>query len=332
MKLSQLPNALRIAHTAGRSVYIKGAPGIGKTSAVRQFADMTGMPLIHIHAPLVDLLDIKGVISTAGDSAKFLPLNIWPKSTDAPVVILIDELAQAVAAIQNAFSQLLIDHQMGDIKLPAGSMVIATGNRREDKAATHNMPSHVINRLLHISLDYSVDDFVAWAAVNELVGEVISFIKYRPNLLHTFDAKDAQRTYASPRSWEYASDLLKAMSDLHDESSLLEILSGVVGEGEASEFVAYRGLYHSLQDPREVLRDPKKASVPKKESEMYAISTSIALIVDRDTRENFYIYLDRLPIEFAVMSLKTAKARWVDVLEGDGWKKFGAKHASLLIG
>ena len=332
MRLSQLPQALKLAHTAGRSVFIKGAPGIGKTSAVRQYADEKGMKLVSIHAPLVDLLDLKGVISTDGESAKFLPVSIWPKSTDAPVVVLIDELAQCVPAIQNAFSQLLIDHKMGDIQLPAGSMVIATGNRREDKAATHTMPSHVVNRLIHINLDNSLDDFIAWAVQNDIEHEIIAFLQYRPALLHTFDPKDTQRAYASNRSWEYASDLLKSMRMFNDESIMLEVLSGAIGDGEAAEFVAYRSMYHSLQDPKEVLKEPKKAKVPKKESELYALVTALAMHVDESTRENFYLFLDRITVEFAVLALKTVKPRWIGCFEGNGWKAFSSKHAAMLVG
>lgn len=120
MKISQIPSLLETAHKAGISVFLKGAPGTAKTAAVRQYANKTKLRLVHIHAPLTDALDIRGLPVVDNGEAKFQPLNIWPGEKDAPVVVLIDELPQCVPAIQNAYSQLLIDMQLGDVKLPKG--------------------------------------------------------------------------------------------------------------------------------------------------------------------------------------------------------------------
>jgi len=71
---------------------IWGPPGIGKTTIVEQYAESVGMPLVYADAPLMDLLDLKGALSVKDNEAKFLPLTLWPKQTDDPVVVLIDEL------------------------------------------------------------------------------------------------------------------------------------------------------------------------------------------------------------------------------------------------
>lgn len=332
MKNSNLQRALLTAHLAGLSVFVKSRPGSSKTAQVRQYADSIGMRLINVHIPLVDLLDIKGVISTDNDTAKFLPLAMWPKEADEPVVILLDELPQAVPAIQNAFSQLLIDKVLGDIKLPKGSIVIATGNRREDKAATHNVPAHVVNRVVHIDLDYAADDFVAWGMNGETQDRFVSvqhkdalinglrpapinpailaFVQFRPSLIHTFDSKDTQSPYASPRSYEQLSKLLDAMSALDTHDLRYDLTKGVVGEGVAAEFISYMKLHADLPAPSFILDNLDTFKMPSEPSSLYAICTGVASIVCPENLDKFYKFVSLLQVEFAILTLKNAKAKW----------------------
>ena len=303
MKLSEIPSALQTARDAGLSVYIKGPPGNGKTAIVRQFADANNMELIHIHAPLTDLLDIKGVISTKEDKAQFLPLSIWPEETDDPVVVLIDELPQCVPAIQNAFSQLLIDKQMGDIRLPENSIVIATGNRREDKAATNNMPSHVTNRVLHIEVDRNSEDFFTYATRNRFDPSITAFLRFKPDCVYTFDARNTQDPYATYRSWEFVDKVLKSGPN---EGLLPEILRGLIGEA-AREFTAYRRLCADLPDIPHLLRHPDQFVVPSNPGLLYAIATALAANVNKDTIASFFELIHQLPTEFSVLSVRDAR-------------------------
>ena len=305
MKISQIPAALDTALSAELSVLLKSGPGTAKTASVRQFAAKKKMKLIHIHAPLVDLLDLKGVISTQGDEAKFLPFNTWPKASDDPVVILIDELPQCVPAIQNAFSQLLIDKKMGDITLPKGSLVVATGNRREDKAATHNIPSHVISRVMHIEVDRSNDDFFEWGMKNGVSAEVIAFGHWKPDAIYNFDPKNSQEPYGCYRTWEYVSNILKSKPPTE---LLGEMIAGVVGKGISAEFMAYRRLFSQLPDPQQILTNPHATTIPTDPGTLYAISTSIAHYVTKDNADNFFSFISRLPTEYAVMCVKMTKA------------------------
>ncbi|HIE84085.1 MAG TPA: AAA family ATPase, partial [Dehalococcoidia bacterium] len=187
MKSTDLFDALDTALKAGLSAFIKGPAGGGKTTMVRAYGKRKKMNVVHCHAPLMDLLDVKGCISTAEDYAKFLPLEMWPKEGDGPSLIIIDEFPQCVTAIQNAFSQLLIESIMGDVRLPKGSMVIATGNRKQDKAAANNIPAHIINRTLHINLDEDRDGWFDWASKTGVHPHVLAFIKFKPDALFTFD-------------------------------------------------------------------------------------------------------------------------------------------------
>jgi len=328
MRISQIKDALKIAHKAGLSVFLKGSPGTAKTALVRQFAEESKMELISIHAPLTDLLDIKGVISTSGNEAKFLPLAMWPKHTDDPVIVLIDELPQCVPAIQNAFSQLLIDKKMGDINLPEGSLVIATGNRKEDKAATHNVPSHVVNRVMHIEVDRSNEDFFNWALKNKIEPEIVAFGHFKPECVYNFDPRDNQNPYATYRSWEFASEILKAKPA---KELVGELLAGVVGKGVAAEFLAYRRMYKDLPDPAEILANPMATIVPQDPGTLYAVSTALAAAVGTATVDNYFKFMERLPTEFAVMSVKAARNSYPTIVKAKAFAGWAKANSSIIL-
>lgn len=328
MRMSNIPSLLKSAHKANISVFLKSPPGIGKTSIVRQYAKEAKMRLIAVHAPLTDPLDIKGLPTVEGNEAKFLPLNIWPQETDEPVVVLIDELPQCVPSIQNAYSQLLIDKQLGNVTLPKGSLVVATGNRREDKAATSNIPSHIVNRVMHVTVDTHTEDFLDWALENGIDPSIVAFGRFRPDSLHNFDPRNSQEPYATYRTWEMASHFIKHCDN---NAVLMEALNGLVGEGAATEYMAFRRMYQELPDPKEVLAHPSLAVIPHEPATMYALTTACASIVTEELSDNLFILARRLPAEYAVMMIKTALKVLPKVAKCKEYGKWAMENKSLIL-
>lgn len=328
MKISQIPSLLETCHKAGISVLLKGAPGTAKTAAVRQYAKQAKLKLIHIHGPLTDQLDIKGLPTVANGEAKFLPLNIWPEETDAPVIVLIDELPQCVPTIQNAYSQLLIDHKIGGTQLPKGSFVVATGNRREDKAATSNIPSHIVNRVLHVTVDCHAEDFLDWAIINKIDPMIIAFGRFQPNNLHTFDPKNTQEPYATYRTWEKASDFIKVCKD---DTILYEALSGLVGPGPTGEFIAFKRLYMDLPDPQTVLANPELAIIPNDPAILYALTTACATACENSQCSNLIRLAERLPTEYAVLMIRTARKILPSLAKAEGMRDWAMKNKDVIL-
>jgi hypothetical protein len=327
MRIADVPEYLRIAHKAGLSAFLKGPPGMGKTTLAREYAKKAKLRLINVHAPLVDLLDIKGVISTYNDEAKFLPLQIWPKADDDPVLVLIDEFPQCVPAIQNGFSQLLIEQIMGDVRLPKGSFVCATGNRKEDRAATHNINAHVVSRVMHMEMEKDHDAFWNWAASNKVHPHVIAYTKFSPDALMTFDPAKSQDPYATYRSWEYVSNVLKTNPQ---ERFIRECVAGLVGKGVATTFMAFRDTCANLPDPQQALNHPHSFVAPSDPGVMNAICISLAYQVDDKTGDNFVILAGKIPVENAFMMLAYASRHWTGMKKNKSIKDWIAQHAQLI--
>ena len=317
------------AHKANVAVWIHGAPGTAKTASVYEYAAKVGLPLVKVFAPTADLITVMGALSVNKETneASFLPLNKW--IVDKPCIVLIDELPQAPVAIQNAFSDLLLNKTIGDTQLHPESFIIATGNRQEDRAGTNRIPTHIVNRCFHMYPELTGDEWLNWATDNKYDERIIGFGHFRKELLHNFDANQAQKPYATFRSWSMVNELLRV--GLPD-NMILNAASGIVGEGAGLEFDSFCKLSKSLQDPVGLLKNPGTFIPPTELSGLYAISTAIAMNVDKATAENFFVLMDQMPTEFQVLGTMTALRRSKEIIvKTKGYLKWASTNHAIII-
>ena len=74
----------------GRPVFIWGAPGIGKSALVEQFADEIGLPCVSLLVSQLAPEDIIGILQITGDTSEFLPPKMIARKE--PYVLFLDEL------------------------------------------------------------------------------------------------------------------------------------------------------------------------------------------------------------------------------------------------
>lgn len=254
------------------SVMIWGAPGIGKSSIVNRVAKDNEMGVIDLRLSQLAPTDIRGLPYVEDGIAKFAPPNFLPRSGAG--ILFLDEVNLAPPAIQNVAMQLVLDRRVGDYVLPDEWFVVAAGNRVEDRAAVSQMPAPLANRFIHFTVEADLTSWKEYALTTGVKEEIISFLNFRPNLLHSFN-KNAI-AWPSPRSWDFASDLMKIGLPV----------DCAVGEGAAAEFKSFVKLYSKLPDVEKVLAGDKSIKMPKEPSVLFAITG--ALVGRSETADNFF--------------------------------------------
>jgi hypothetical protein len=268
--LTQSLNTL-IKNKIHHSVFIWGAPGIGKSTAVRDVAKQNGMELVDLRISQLAPTDLRGLPYVEEGMAKFAPPTFLPQ--DGQGILFVDEFNMASPSMMGIAQQLILDREVGDYKVPDGWYIVAAGNRSKDKAAVSQMPAPVANRFIHFDVEANLESWKEYAIVKEIDEQIISFLNFRPQLLFNFN-KNAT-AWPSPRSWEFANSLLKV--GLPIESA--------IGEGAAAEFNAYQTVYSKLPDIDKILVG-EEIEVPTEPSLMYAICG--ALISRAKTAEHFF--------------------------------------------
>ena len=260
-----------IENKVKHSVFIWGAPGIGKSSAVTQVAKDKELELIDLRISQLAPTDIRGLPYTKNGRAHFAPPSFLP--TDGEGILFLDELNMASPSVMGIAQQLILDRQVGDYKVPEGWFIVAAGNRTEDRAAISQMPAPVANRFIHFHIDSSLDSWKEYAIGAGINEKILAFLNFRPQLLYNFEKN--QSAWPSPRSWEFANTLLNI--DLSIESA--------VGSGAASEFYAYQTIYTELPNV-DLIFDGEDIPVPHEPSLIYAVCG--ALINRAKTADNVF--------------------------------------------
>jgi AAA domain (dynein-related subfamily) len=308
-------------------VFLWGPPGGGKSDTVRAVAAARGLPLIDFRAILRDPVDLRGLPTIIDGKAHWLPPSDLPNvERDGPEGILyLDELNAAPASVQAACFGLVLDRKVGEYILPPGWRIIGSGNRQSDKAAAQRMPSALANRFAHIDVEPDVDAFTEWSVKNDIHPLVISFVRFRPSLLHAMEGSDL-RAFPTPRSWAKVSKC--AHLELH---AMQRLAGGYVGQGAAAEFSAFVGLANELPSLDYILEHPADAKLPKNVSAKYAVASGLGRKITAKTIDAAVTYIKRMDREYEVMMVMDAVNRDMSLCETKAFVTWAGEHQDVIF-
>lgn len=337
MKPSQVQASLTHLVKRKRPGFVWGPPGAGKSDIVRAVADNMGLELRDVRLNLMDPVDLKGFPSieevgtgkTKRRHMAFVPPDFLPMDPKSAGILFLDEMNSAAQSVQAAAYQLILNRRIGEYELPEGWAVLAAGNRAGDRAVVHSMPSALANRFVHIDFEVDVDDWYNWATVNGVSDITRAFIKFRPNLLHSFNPGANERAFPTPRSWVFVDDVTQSKLPADTE---YELVKGTVGEGAAAEYLAFAKLAAELPSAEEILLNPDTAPVPESPAARYAVCT----MMDRKTTPNNFgrvlSYLERMEsVEYEVLFVRSAAMANRAITQCKDYVKWVDKNQAVLL-
>jgi hypothetical protein len=220
-----------------RPVFVWGAPGIGKSSLVERFAADLGLECVTLLGSQLAPEDLIGIPSIDGGASRFHPPAQLVR--ERAFVLFIDELNIASQEIQKAFYSLILDQRIGEHRLPQGSIVIGAGNRAQDAALARQMPSALVNRVVHVHLKASAREWLEWAEASGVHPWVVDYVRARPGQLATDVPPAKEEPFSTPRSWHALSDALHSFGDDIAPDHLDALLFGTLTRDHAIGFKAF---------------------------------------------------------------------------------------------
>src|SRR5215472_1825480 len=295
--------ALGVAVAARVPVLLWGAPGTGKTSAIRAMAGTMGLPCETVIASIREPSDFAGLPVVVGDGVRFAPPGWARRLADAGRGLLfLDELSTAPPAVQAALLRVVLERVVGDLALPDEVAIVAAANPPEQAADGWDLSAPLANRLCHLAWEVDprvVADGLAtgfaapvvpvlpsgWEASQRVALALVgAFLHVRPALASAppSDATAAGRGWPSPRTWEMVARLWAACAAANSSDDVrAALVAGAVGDGAAAEFLAWV-IEMDLPDPEAVLSDPESFTVPQRSDRAYAAVTAVAAVVESD--------------------------------------------------
>ncbi len=330
MRSITLKETLKFLFPIQRTVSIEGAPGGGKTTIVHEVAQELDIPCIEKHMPTM-LVEDFGILFPDGSSDQTLHYKLpdwFPVKGKAPErgILLFDDRNQAGADLQKVLANICQARTLHGVSMPDGWQVISTGNRQSDRAGANRVLSHLRNRETVLELETHLDDWTSWAINHDVKPEIISFIRFRPGLLHDFDPQRDQN--ATPRSWvEGVSDVLGQVPS----EAEYECFKGAVGEGAAAEFVGFLRIFRKLPNPDAILLNPTTSDVPSDPATLYALSGALAERATEGNFERVTTYSDRMPPEFSVLTISYAARKNPELANTQAFTKWSINHQDVLF-
>ena len=96
------------------------------------------------------------------------------------------------------------------------------------------MAAPLANRFVHLEMEADVETWRNWAIGRNIDMSIIAFIAHRPDALFTFNSQNDNRSFATPRTWEYVNEILTSEPEA---DLLMTLISGAIGEELAASFL-----------------------------------------------------------------------------------------------
>lgn len=344
VKLKELSAILVRNYVAGVNTFVRGKPAIGKTHTINAFVDsmrkrIPEFQCWNFYAPTMSPMDIQasapnyetGLLSMYNNAA--LP-NAYTHP-DVKGCIFLGELPNTDPATSKLLQKYVNGEDMsGVLRKPDGVMVIADGNRIEDKSSVQQQGRAFMSRFEQLEAYTEATDNAEYAAKMAWHPVVQLFFKDNPALIDNYDevfetssaarqrSTDAKRNnggdsmseegklgiWANMRSWERISKKEYAADELQSAVTLHEV-AGNLGAGVAAQYEAHKKILNSLTSFVDIMADPAKAAMPKAMDEQYQLAMLVALKVTEAQIPQAKVFGQRMPHELQAVILRTMAKR-----------------------
>lgn len=228
-------------------VYITAAPGVAKSAITRSIAKKLNLNYIDLRLSQIDETDV-GVYPCLRDVDGFKVVSFavpeWAlEANGQPTLIHFEELNRAPIAVRNAALQILLERGIGPkFKFNDNVYMVSSGNLgEEDGTEVEEFDMALNNRLIHFAHELTIKEWVEGFAGENVIPLIVNHVDSNPD--EFYKRAENCRAYATPRSWTFLSDYIKAnaknVNDINEVMGLVKLSGhGYIGNS-VTKFVRY---------------------------------------------------------------------------------------------
>lgn len=285
-------------------------PGTGKTSGAKQAVEEANGVLLTMEMTTKGPVDVRGVCDRkqieyrVGKAMKTFEATGWLPPEDMPTVdnplfpddrliyIFLDELLSNEKNMMPIVMSMLLARTVGGKPLKPNVRIFGATNDSTHRATSKPMPSTVSSRslLAHVRTDMHV-----WADHFESEGGTPmarAFYTFKDNLFNTFKPNDkTQLSFACPRTNSLMWSIWQN-PDLDDWMKEV-MMQGAVGDGVATEALAFTKAWKKIIRVSDILKDPEGIAIPTEPDIRWATAASVSGSMTLKNADTLAKYLRR---------------------------------------
>lgn len=348
--LSEFLNDAPKLYRSGKCIYLKSAPGRGKTTAILDsvgiIAEATGkrMGVVVISGPLLNPPDSIGfgLPKHHDDYAEMIfSRPFWWRTRDGKRleeydggIIFVDEADKMDVDIKKCIGEAALSGRLGPHTLPPGWVIWMAGNREGDRSGSTRELDHLINRRMEVDIRDDYAGWEAWAFKNGVSAETITFAQQNPQIVFSDKAPEKQGPWCTPRSLVETDELMRDFSDetgrVPTEGTIRTYVAGGIGEAAAAQLFAFIRLGHEMPPLDEIIAKPADTKLPDKPDAQMLVCYSLAARIDAHNAEPIIKYVERMPKEFALTFARAACNRDYKLAITPAFRAWTQRNSTLM--
>ena len=338
--------------TVGRdiTVVLKGEPGIGKTTVLHTLEEQHEDEYDYIYAdcPVMDQSDVvMRIPNHATRSLDSYVSSLFRLDSPKPKIIMLDEFMKTNKLLQTVFTRLMLERTVGDVPLPAGSIVFATSNHSSDGVGDA-MLAHAGNRVMIVNVDKPRHmKWNIWASQHGVSSTLRAWVAMNPSCLASYlDGGQDENPYifnplrrgvlsfVTPRSLAKADVVVRNANKL-GRTVTRAALAGTCGAAFANSFEAFLALEKELVSVNTILSDPMGVQIPEKPAALFiTMFNAVDTIETQDDLSAFMQFVNRIRSEevqecFFTMALQGRISKIAS--RNEHIKAWGMKNLELMM-
>jgi len=304
------------------SILFIGAPGIGKSTVIREFAEEEAKELnrefvdfhelsenelkkifenpskyyVYVDFRLTEVIpeDLIGIPRPIGDNYYVYVPPLWGKILSLREIyglLFLDELTNVQRDdVISATYKIVLDRKVGFIKLSPNVRVIACGNDPSHSAIARPLPTPLAMRFEVVKVEPpSLEDWVKWMDKvydDKWDKRVLAYLHYsRADFSPPISKTEALENFACPRSWTRLAIQIK---NITNEKILIAKIYSNLDPSTAGKFRVFIEKYDKIPSWEDVCRNPKAVFMRLDEELRYLLTVFIANKISEECENNVY--------------------------------------------
>lgn len=359
MRLSTVINRIPGWYAAGKCIYLKSAPGRGKTSVLASAPEIlsrsTGrnIGLVIINGPLLTPADSigylvpKAVVSKDIDGNEIKHMEsvytdpFWFRTKEGKRldeydggIIVVDEADKMDVDVKKVIGEAALTGRLGPHQLPNGWIIWMAGNRQKDRSGSTKELDHLINRRMEIDITDDIESWNMWADKHMVTPLTKAFANQNPQIVFSDGVPEKQGPWCTPRSLVEADDYLRTITNdggyVPDDAETMEEVGGMIGEAAAAQLFSFVKLEREMPRFEDIIANPKTVKTPSKPDAAMLVCYNLAHRVNMQTCDDVLTYINRMDKEFGVIFGKAAVARDPKLITTKGFNEWIKNNSSLM--